>query len=168
MLYKSQINLNKSILLPNDVSKNCWMSANGVDPDQMAHSAASGQSALISQACLPKYLGKIWYFSIFIQVNICSTNSEKVLLDILAQQRFGRACIFVQSDQNLHWVHYAKFPHAFKADSDQTVWVSRLIWIFTGSTSLKVCLMMLWPICPYFWNVLCYWTTVVFNRRFTT
>ena len=48
--------------------------------------------------------------------------SENVPSDLCTQRRFRSACTFVQSYQNLHWIaKNAKFLHANKEDSDQTV-----------------------------------------------
>ena len=58
------------------------------------------------------------------------------------QQRYRSACEFLQSDENLHWAHLwwprmqSSFMRTIK--TDQTVQMCRLIWVFIGSTYVKV------------------------------
>ena len=59
------LSLNKYNLLPDVMSKRCWMSGKIVDPDEMPHSAASHQGLqCLLKTIRPKLYGKfeIWAF----------------------------------------------------------------------------------------------------------
>ena len=72
--------------------------------------------------------------------NIWVATSENVPSGVCAHLRFRSDC----ANQNLSslgafWLPKdAKFLHVDNKDSDQTVWMRRLIWVFVGSTCQRV------------------------------
>ena len=54
--------------------------------------------------------------------------------DLCAQRKLRSACASVQSDQSLCCSHEEATHWAHSKDSDQTGWMSRLMWVFAGRT----------------------------------
>ena len=79
----------------------------------------------------------VWAYCVHIWASAWQTLQN----GMCAQRRLRSAWASAQSDQSLRWAlnEYTvakdqNFPHADSEDTDQTGWMPRLIWIFTGRT----------------------------------
>ena len=117
--------------------KDVYGMVNNVDPDQTAPGKIWSGSSLFAYICLSENLGLLCY-------DYVSCDLTKPTKWLCARQRLRSAWASAKFDQSSLYAQWVakepSFLHADSEDSDQTGWMPRLIWIFTGRAAILLVL----------------------------